>query len=157
MYSILHSPTASIARLANRAAARALIVAFALPLAAGCSLLSDNLDRAAKGAGKVVKTYCENVTIPEIREEVRAAVNKHAAPHSVAIECVDKSAPVLKSDEPASVAPSPSEADAVLETDPADDESAFLLNYDARVAAPMFAANRAKPNPVIIIERRKKK
>lgn len=102
MFSNSLSSTAPIARCATARLARILPVALALTFAAGCSLLSENLDKAAKGAGKVVTYYCENITIPEIREEVRAAVNKHAAPHAVAIEC-SEGGPVLRTDpEPAS-------------------------------------------------------
>lgn len=109
---MFYNSVSSIARIARNAAARIALAAMAVSaatFASGCALLSDNLDKAAKGAGKVVTYYCENITIPEIREEVRAAVNEHAAPHSVAIECVDDSGqnvgPELKSAEPASVAP----------------------------------------------------
>jgi hypothetical protein len=98
MYSIIRFPTANIARTASRTVARALALVCALGFASGCSLLSENLDRAAKGVGKVVTYYCENVTVPEIREEVRAAVNKHSAPHSVAVTCAD-GGPTLNSSE----------------------------------------------------------
>ena len=74
---------------ATRAAALMAVAAFAMISAPGCTLLSDNLNRAAKGAGKVVHLYCENITIPEVREEIRNKVNQHAAPHSVAVNCVD--------------------------------------------------------------------
>ncbi|MGE0294721.1 MAG: hypothetical protein AB7P97_20410 [Hyphomonadaceae bacterium] len=100
MYSITHSRIANTARLAIRGAARATAIAVALTFASGCSLLSDNLDRAAKGVGKVVVYYCENITVPEIREEVRAAVNKHSAPHTVAVTCAD-GGPTLESTAPA--------------------------------------------------------
>lgn len=105
MYSNSLSSIARIGRCATALLARAAAVAFVAISASGCALLSDQLDKAAAGAGKVVKQYCENVTIPEVREEVRAAVNKYAAPHSVSIECADGAGPTLKSDEPASVAP----------------------------------------------------
>jgi hypothetical protein len=65
-------------------------------LASGCSLLGDNLDKVAKGAGEAVTFYCENVTLPEVREELRAAVNRHAAPNSLTIECA-AGGPVLNS------------------------------------------------------------
>lgn len=90
MYSISRSGIANIVRAAlTTRVASVLAVVFALPFVGGCSLLSDQVERAAKGAGKVVTYYCENVTVPEIREEVRAKVNKHAAPHSVAVTCAD--------------------------------------------------------------------
>lgn len=89
------------ARIAHTSAIRAValmaVAVFAMTSGAGCALLSDNLNRAAKGAGKVVHLYCENVTVPEIREEIRIAVNQHAAPHSVAVSCVD-GGPVLMTD-----------------------------------------------------------
>lgn len=53
----------------------------------GCALFSDELDRAAEGAGKLVTFYCENVKDDSIREQFRTAVNAHAAPHSVTVEC----------------------------------------------------------------------
>lgn len=88
----------SIARIANSATRRAvsvLTLALAATFASGCSLLSDNLDKAAKGAGKVVSEYCANITVEEVRAEVAAAINKHAAPNSVTITCAD-GGPVLK-------------------------------------------------------------
>ena len=106
MFSTSLSSTARTARRASAGIARVAMLAAVAIFASGCSLLSENLDKAAKSAGKVVTYYCENITIPEIREEVRAAVNKHAAPHAVAIKCADEEAgPLLKSNDPASVAP----------------------------------------------------
>ena len=89
MYSNTLSRIANFGRTISRGAASALMVAFALTSATGCGLLSSNLERAAKGVGKVVTYYCENITVPEIREEVRVAVNRHSAPHSVAVGCAD--------------------------------------------------------------------
>lgn len=112
-----------------------LAAAFALTSLNGCALLSGNLERAAKGAGKVVTYYCENITVPEIRDEVRAAVNKYAAPHSVAITCVD-GGPTLESTAP--VAPV--------------DPDAMLLD----AVAPKFTAWNWRDffsKPIIIIER----
>jgi len=85
----LKTPARAGLTSALRAAAVMAAAAFAMTSTAGCSLLSSNLERAAKGAGKVVHLYCENITIPEIREQIRTAVNQHAAPHSVAVNCVD--------------------------------------------------------------------
>lgn len=66
---------------------RILIAAALVAVSSGCALLEDSLDDVAKGAGKAVVFYCENVTIPEVREELRAAVNAYAAPNIVTIEC----------------------------------------------------------------------
>lgn len=63
----------------------------------GCSLLSPQIDKAAKGAGKLVTFYCENVTLPEVREELRAKVNAAAAPNSVEVKCAS-GGPTLKSE-----------------------------------------------------------
>lgn len=95
MYSIMLSRIASIAPTLIRASVFALAGAFALSSVSGCALLSDQLDTAAKGAGKLVTYYCENVTLPEAREEIRAAVNTHAQPHSIAVECAE-GGPILK-------------------------------------------------------------
>lgn len=62
----------------------------------GCSLLAPQIDKAAQGAGKLVTFYCDNVTIPEVREELRAKVNAAAAPNSVAVTCAS-GGPTLKS------------------------------------------------------------
>ena len=62
---------------------------------AGCSLLSPQIDKAAKAAGKMVTFYCGNVTVPQIREEFRAKVNAEAAPNSVQVECAG-GGPMLK-------------------------------------------------------------
>lgn len=75
-----------------------LAVVTVAALGSGCSLLGDNLDKVAKGAGEAVTFYCENVTLPEVREEMRAAVNRHAAPNSLTIECA-AGGPVLNSSE----------------------------------------------------------
>lgn len=64
-----------------------LLVIPAIFLATGCSILSPQLDKAAKAAGKAVTFYCENVTVPEIREEFRDKVNLHAAPNSIVVNC----------------------------------------------------------------------
>lgn len=68
----------------------ALAVACALIFASGCALLSTNLEKAAKAAGKTVTAYCENVTVQEVRDEIAAAVNAKAAPHKVKITCADE-------------------------------------------------------------------
>lgn len=102
-YTTLSSIANSARNGAAMRVASALAVAFALVSASGCGLLSENLDRAAKGVGKVVTYYCENVTVPEIREEVRAAVNKHSAPHSVAVTCADGGPAMNSTDAPAPV------------------------------------------------------
>lgn len=67
----------------------------------GCQLLGDPLEKAAGAGGKLVKYYCANVTIPEVREKIRERVNYHAAPDSVAVTCA-KGGPVLNSDTPPS-------------------------------------------------------
>ena len=137
MFSISFSHVASICRRISRGAAISGMGVIALASVSGCAILSGELDRAAKGAGKVVKQYCENVTVPEVREQVRAAVNKYAAPHSVAIECVDKSAPVLKSDDPESVAPGAPPA--------SDDPSA--ANFNVRPIIIFEPESQPKPIP----------
>jgi len=82
--------TSPIARIAA-----ALAVVCALAFGNGCTLLSDNLEKAANGAGKMVKAYCENVTVQEIRDEIKTAVNVKAAPHKVEVTCADETtAPV---------------------------------------------------------------
>lgn len=75
----------------------AFITFAVLCLASGCSLLSSDLDRAAKGAGDLVTFYCENVTVPDIRENFRAAVNAHASPHSVVVTCANGGEPLIAS------------------------------------------------------------
>lgn len=91
MYSIIHSQAANIAINAGiRRVASVLALAYAMTFASGCALLSDNLERAAKAAGKIVVSYCENVTVQEVREEIAAAVNAKAAPHKVEITCADE-------------------------------------------------------------------
>lgn len=64
----------------------------------GCSILGDPLEKAAEGGGKLVTFYCNNVTIPEVREKIRERVNAHAAPNSVAVTCVN-GGPALNSQE----------------------------------------------------------
>lgn len=61
----------------------------------GCALLGGPADKAAKAAGKLVTEYCDNVTIPEIRDQIRAKVNEYAAPNSVAVNCA-KGGPALQ-------------------------------------------------------------
>jgi len=70
-----------------------LAAVFAMTSLAGCALLSSDLEKAAKSAGKVVKSYCENVTVPEVRQQIQDAINAKAAPHSVAVTCADTSTP----------------------------------------------------------------
>ncbi len=72
-----------------------LVILSALVLPA-CSLLSPQIDKAAKAAGKAVTFYCENVTVPQIREEFRVKVNEHAAPNSIQVDCAS-GGPALKS------------------------------------------------------------
>lgn len=67
----------------------------------GCSLFGTELDRAAKGAGDLVTFYCTNIPSPEIREQFRAAVNAHAAPHSVMVTCASGGAPLISTPAPA--------------------------------------------------------
>lgn len=86
----------------------AVITIGVLLCATGCGLLGGKeLDRAAEGAGKLVTFYCENVTIPEIREQFRAAVNQHAAPHSVSVQCVQGGQPLIVTPPNATPAPLP--------------------------------------------------
>lgn len=72
----------------------ALITMSVLLLTSGCALLGNEMNQAAKGAGKLVTYYCENVTDPTLREQFRAAVNQHAAPHSVRVSCVQGGEPL---------------------------------------------------------------
>lgn len=82
----------------------ALCVSCAL---SGCTLFGSQLDTAAKGGGELVKFYCQNVTVPEIREELRTAVNKYAAPHSVAVTCAQGGVPLVVSPDTAAPVPTP--------------------------------------------------
>ncbi len=68
---------------------KVLLILPLILLATGCEVLSPQIDKAAKGAGKLVTFYCDNVTSTEIREEFRAKVNAAAAPNSVAVTCVN--------------------------------------------------------------------
>lgn len=60
----------------------------------GCALFSRELDQAAAGAGRLVTFYCQNITDPSIREQLRAAVNAKAAPHSVSVTCAQGGDPL---------------------------------------------------------------
>lgn len=148
MYSISVLRIANIGRCATAGIVRVVAVALALASVSGCALFSDQLDRAAKGAGKVVKQYCENVTIPEVREEIRAAVNKHAAPHSVAVECVD-GGPILKTGEGEAVESLP----AVAPPANTDDGSGPVAKKSTPVI--IFEKWFGWLNPVIIFEQEK--
>lgn len=57
--------------------------------ASGCSIFSENADKVAKAGGRLVTFYCDNITVPEIREEIRAKVNAYAAPNAVAVTCAN--------------------------------------------------------------------
>lgn len=70
-----------------------LVILIASVCASGCTLFAGELDKAADGAGRLVKFYCENVTVPEIREEFRLAVN--AQPHSVSVQCAQGGVPLV--------------------------------------------------------------
>lgn len=72
-----------------------LISVIASVCASGCTLFAGELDKAADGAGRLVRFYCENVTVPEIREEFRLAVNAHAQPHSVSVQCAQGGVPLV--------------------------------------------------------------
>jgi len=74
---------------------KALLVLPLLLLATGCQVLAPQIDKAAAGAGKLVTFYCDNITVPEIRDEFRAKVNAAAAPNSVQVTCAN-GGPVLK-------------------------------------------------------------
>lgn len=74
---------------------RLLILPLVVLTLPACSLLAPQIDKAAKAAGKAVTFYCENVTVPEIREEFRAKVNEYAAPNSVQVDCAN-GGPALK-------------------------------------------------------------
>ena len=93
MYSTTHSPIARNGKRAILGAARATMLVTALAFASGCALLSDSLEKAAKAGGKIVKEYCENVTVQEVRDQIRDAVNAKAAPHSVSVTCADEAPP----------------------------------------------------------------
>jgi len=73
----------------------AIVILGVLPCAGGCALFADELNTAAEGAGKLVRFYCENVTESSIREQFRAAVNAHAAPHSVSVTCAQGGTPLI--------------------------------------------------------------
>ena len=75
-----------------------LLVLVPILALSGCSLLAPQIDKAAAGAGKLVTFYCQNVTLPQVREELRAKVNAAAAPNSVAVTCAS-GGPALKSGE----------------------------------------------------------
>lgn len=90
-----------------RTFATACIVAVAMMLTTGCTLFGSQLDKAAEGAGKLVTFYCENVTVPEIRDEFRAAVNQHSAPHAVSVQCAQGGAPLVVTPDNATPAPIP--------------------------------------------------
>lgn len=68
-------------------------------LLGACSILAPQSDKLAKNAGKLVTFYCKNVTNPQMREEIRAAVNKYASPNSIVVTCSDGS-PALISNKP---------------------------------------------------------
>jgi len=68
----------------------ALAAMVALP---GCALLGESAEDVGKAAGDAVHFYCDNVTIPEVRDEIRGYVNRYAAPNSVAITCADATPP----------------------------------------------------------------
>lgn len=74
---------------------RVILLIPALLALTGCQVLAPQIDKAAKAAGKMVTFYCDNVTVPEIREEFRAKVNAHAAPNSVQVQCA-AGGPALK-------------------------------------------------------------
>jgi hypothetical protein len=75
---------------------KAFLILPLVVLATGCGVLAPQIDKAAKGAGKLVTFYCDNVTLPEVRDELRAKVNEYAAPNSIAVTCAS-GGPVLKS------------------------------------------------------------
>jgi hypothetical protein len=64
-----------------------------LPFVTGCAILGDPAEKAASAGGKLVKYYCANVTVPEVREKIRERVNYHAAPDAIAVTCADGNAP----------------------------------------------------------------
>lgn len=110
MFSISHSPTARTVRTgAMTRVVCALTLAFAATFASGCALLSDSLEKAAKAGGKVVKEYCENVTLPEVRDQIRDAVNAKAAPHKVEVTCADETPAPAPAPPTGSVLPTPAE------------------------------------------------
>ena len=83
-----------------------------LAAVAGCSLLGDPLEKAAEGGGKLVKYYCKNVSVPEVRAKIRERVNFYAAPDSVQVTCAE-GGPALT----AGSSPARSGADQVLAVD----------------------------------------
>lgn len=64
-----------------------ILAGLALTALSGCTILGDASEKAAKGAGQLVKGYCENITVPEIREKIRERVNFYAAPNAVMVQC----------------------------------------------------------------------
>ena len=77
----------------------------------GCALFGAELDKAAEGAGKLVTFYCENITSEEIRTQFRAAVNQHAAPHSVSVACAQGGTPLIVNPDNGTAAPVPPTSD----------------------------------------------
>lgn len=63
-----------------------LSVLFAALVLSGCSIFGDEIDKAARAAGKLVKSYCENTT-PDQQTITATKVNEAAAPHSVEVTC----------------------------------------------------------------------
>lgn len=72
---------------------RAAIVTALAASTTGCALLGESAEDVGKAAGDVVHFYCDNVSIPEVRDEIRGYVNRYATPHSVAINCADPTTP----------------------------------------------------------------
>lgn len=63
------------------------VAATVLAFLSGCAIIGDASERAAKGAGSLVKGYCDNITVPEVREKIRERVNHYAAPNAVVVQC----------------------------------------------------------------------
>lgn len=66
---------------------RALVVVSVAASLNGCALFSDQLETAAKGGAKLINFYCDNVSLPEVRQEIRERVNHYAAPNSIVVTC----------------------------------------------------------------------
>lgn len=54
----------------------------------GCSLIADNVDKAAKGVGRGVTWYCDNADA-DLRDEFARLVNESAAPNSINVTCAN--------------------------------------------------------------------
>ena len=65
-----------------------IILIAAVSLATGCTSLMKASDTVGEQIGKGVIKWCDN-TSQTTRDQVRADANKYAAPHSIAVTCVE--------------------------------------------------------------------